>query len=180
LIVRLIGDDEVTVLEILVDDGLSRERIAGPLRVDVSLAEFRNAIHLKPFLIRPLDVDGKPEPRRIVLRSMRGLLDTGPASFSTAASGLMRAVSGEDALAAARTRVVGAPGAKVPAPAPAARKATPRAPPPRASARKPEGPAGREKRPKSLVSFERPVATIEFPEELQKPPLPDPPKPKKG
>jgi hypothetical protein len=70
LVVRLIGDAELTVVELLVDDGASRERIAGPLRVDVSLEEFRAAVAQNTAQLaslRPLE----NTPRRLVLRGIR-------------------------------------------------------------------------------------------------------------
>lgn len=70
LIVRLIGDAELTVVELLADDGASRERIAGPLRVDVALEEFRNAVAQNTAQLASL----KPlenTPRRLVLRGTR-------------------------------------------------------------------------------------------------------------
>ena len=70
LIVRLIGDAELTVVELLSDDGASRERIAGPLRVDVALEEFRAAVAQNTAQLASL----KPlenTPRRLVLRGTR-------------------------------------------------------------------------------------------------------------
>ena len=70
LVVRLIGDAELTVVELLVDDGASRERVAGPLRVDVSLEEFRAAVAQNTAQLASL----KPlenTPRRLVLRGTR-------------------------------------------------------------------------------------------------------------
>jgi hypothetical protein len=70
LIVRLIGDAELTVVELLIDDGASRERIAGPLRVDVPLEEFRGAVAQNSAQLASL----KPEentPRRLLLRGTR-------------------------------------------------------------------------------------------------------------
>ena len=70
LIVRLIGDAELTVVELLVDDGASRERVAGPLRVDVPLEEFRTAVAQNSAQLMSL----KPQentPRRLLLRGTR-------------------------------------------------------------------------------------------------------------
>ena len=178
LVVKLIGDDEVTVLELLVDDGLSRERIAGPLRIDVSLAEFRNAVNIKPELIRPLAPEGKVEARRLVLRSSRDLVgDAAPPSFSAFASGLMRAVSGK-ALGSQRFQAVRAPirvEPEPPKPKPTApRPKPPRPAPPRAAeipVAKPPPP----KRKKSIASFERASRPIEFPEQYRRSKAPDEP-----
>ncbi len=151
--VKLIGDDEITVLELLVDDGMSQERIAGPTRVDVSIAEFRNAVNLRPDLIRPLAATGRIEPRRITLRGSRSRLDeNAPPSFSAFASGLMRAVSGK-ALGSQKLRAVrleNVPARTAPAP-----PATPPRPPP---------PRGK----KSIATYERAAPTIEFPEEYRR------------
>jgi hypothetical protein len=70
LVVRLIGDAELTVVELLSDDGASRERIAGPLRIDVSLEEFRSAIAPSPAELAPL-TPVENAPRRLVLRGTR-------------------------------------------------------------------------------------------------------------
>lgn len=65
--VRLIGDTEVSVLELLVDDGLSHARILGPLRIDVSFAEFARALSAHPELVLPLEIQGGVEERRVEL-----------------------------------------------------------------------------------------------------------------
>jgi hypothetical protein len=70
LMVRLIGDSELTVIELLVDDGASRERIAGPLRVDVSLEEFRAAVAQNTAQLASLKPVENTE-RRLVLRGTR-------------------------------------------------------------------------------------------------------------
>jgi hypothetical protein len=70
LMVRLIGDAELTVVELLIDDGASRERIAGPLRVDVPLEEFRAAIAQNSAQLASL-TSVENSPRRVVLRGTR-------------------------------------------------------------------------------------------------------------
>jgi hypothetical protein len=70
LIVRLIGDAELTVIELLSDDGVSRERIAGPLRVDVALEEFRTAVAQNSAQLASLKAQ-EDTPRRLVLRGIR-------------------------------------------------------------------------------------------------------------
>jgi hypothetical protein len=65
--VRLIGDPEVSVLELLVDDGLSSQRIMGPLRIDVPFDEFRRSLEMHPEFVLPLMVDGDLEDRRVEL-----------------------------------------------------------------------------------------------------------------
>jgi hypothetical protein len=70
LVVRLIGDTELSVLELFVDDGASRERIAGPLRIDVPMDEFGAALARNPGHFVPL-VALERSPRRIELRGTR-------------------------------------------------------------------------------------------------------------
>jgi hypothetical protein len=70
LIVRLIGDAELTVVELMTDDGASRERIAGPLRIDVSLEEFREAVAQNSAQLASLKAI-ENTPRRLVLHGTR-------------------------------------------------------------------------------------------------------------
>lgn len=70
LVVRLIGDTELSVLELLVDDGASRERMVGPLQLDVPLHEFSSALERNPTHFVPL-VALELTPRRIELRGTR-------------------------------------------------------------------------------------------------------------
>jgi hypothetical protein len=56
LCVKLIGDDELAVIELFVDDGFSRERILGPLHLDAPLFEFRRVLELRPDLVAPLAI----------------------------------------------------------------------------------------------------------------------------
>ncbi len=72
LIVRLIGDTELSVLELFADDGVSRERIAGPLRIDVPLAEFADAVVTSPAQFVPLQASERTD-RRFELRGTRDL-----------------------------------------------------------------------------------------------------------
>ncbi|MEZ4225078.1 MAG: hypothetical protein R3B13_29260 [Polyangiaceae bacterium] len=67
--VRVIGDSELSVVEALVDDGLSSQRVVGPLRVDVPFEEFRRAIELHPEFVAPLVLDGMLETRRFELQT---------------------------------------------------------------------------------------------------------------
>lgn len=67
LIVRLIGDTELSVLELLVDDGASRERIAGPLRIDVPLGELVDAVDKNAAQFLPLVASDRTD-RRLELR----------------------------------------------------------------------------------------------------------------
>ena len=100
LVVRLIGDHEVSVLELLVDDGLSRQRIAGPLRVDVPIAEFGEALEREPELYEPL-IATELGARRILLESSASP-PSRTAKPSAFASGLMRAVAGRASSTEAR------------------------------------------------------------------------------
>jgi hypothetical protein len=70
LVVRLIGDSELSVLELFVDDGASRERIAGPLRIDVPIDELGGAIERSPNHFAPL-LAHEHTQRRIELRGTR-------------------------------------------------------------------------------------------------------------
>ncbi|HMR74280.1 MAG TPA: hypothetical protein PKD61_04185, partial [Polyangiaceae bacterium] len=65
--VRLIGDPEISVLELLVDDGLSSQRIMGPVRIDVPFDEFRRSLEMHPEFVLPLMIDGELEDRRVEL-----------------------------------------------------------------------------------------------------------------
>jgi hypothetical protein len=95
LVVRLIGDSELSVLELFVDDGASRERIAGPLRIDVPMDEFgaaieRNAGHFVPLVAH------ERSPRRIELRGTRDhFAQQRKASISAFAVELKREVGGK-------------------------------------------------------------------------------------
>jgi hypothetical protein len=72
LVVRLIGDSELAVLELFVDDGASRERIAGPLRIDVPMDEFVAALDRDRSQLVPL-VAVERSSRRLELRGTRDL-----------------------------------------------------------------------------------------------------------
>jgi hypothetical protein len=82
----------VSVLELLVDDGLSRQRIAGPLRVDVPLDEFTAALDSGPELFEPL-VATELSARRIELESGASPPSRAP-KLTAFSSGLMPAVAG--------------------------------------------------------------------------------------
>jgi hypothetical protein len=70
LVVRLIGDAELSVLELLVDDGVSSERLLPPTQMDVPLAEFSLMLTTHAAELRPLVPREKPTDRRIVLIGM--------------------------------------------------------------------------------------------------------------
>lgn len=82
LFVKLIGDDDLSVLELFVDAGVSRERILGPLRIDVPLKEFRSALSLHPERVQPLAVV-TAEERRVELETTAELRhDSVPPAYS--------------------------------------------------------------------------------------------------
>ena len=90
LVVRLLGDDDLTVLELHVDDGLNATRMLGPVRIDVPFDEFRAALNLRPDVILPLWVEGEIEERRVTLRTTAELRRTSqPPGVSAVASDLM-------------------------------------------------------------------------------------------
>lgn len=93
--VKLIGDPEVSVLEVFVDDGLSRVRLLGPLRIDAPLDEFAAGLRSHAHLILPLVVEGEIEPRRIeLLTSAIGRRTSIPPSFSAVSASLLPMVGG--------------------------------------------------------------------------------------
>jgi hypothetical protein len=95
LVVKLIGDTEVSVIEVFVDDGLSRVRLLGPLRIDAPLGEFGAGLATHAHLILPLVVEGAIEPRRIELRtSAIGRRTSIPPSFSAVSASLLPMVGG--------------------------------------------------------------------------------------
>lgn len=95
LIVKIIGDDEVCVLELFVDDGLTRTRLLGPLKMDTAFREFRAALALHPNLLLPLAVDGAVEERRVELRTTSALRRSSmPPSFSAVSASLLPMVGG--------------------------------------------------------------------------------------
>lgn len=97
LVVKLIGDDDVSVLELFVDDGLSRMRLLGPARIDCAFQEFRVALSLHAALVLPLVVQGQIEERRVELRALSGLRQSSmPPSFSAVSPSLLPLVGGGD------------------------------------------------------------------------------------
>ncbi len=88
--VRLIGDPEVTVLELTVDDGLSSERIMGPVRIDVPFDEFRRSLEMRPEFVLPLVVEGELEERRVELATApQSRHNTVPPAMSVVAESLI-------------------------------------------------------------------------------------------
>lgn len=95
LVVRLVGDHEVTDLELFVDDGMSRSRELGPLRLDVPFRELATAVRLQPQQILPLAVRGSIEERRMELATSPELRrNSVPPSFSAVSASLLPMVSG--------------------------------------------------------------------------------------
>lgn len=144
LIVRMIGDQELSVLELLIDDGVSRERIVAPQRIDVPLDEFVTAVRTNAALLLPLRAL-EATPRRLVLKGTRELRSQRrKASISAFSVDLTRQVS-----------------KSVPPPAPVAV-----APP---QPKRPPVPPPRPPRKKSLASFEKASPILEMPEEIEAP-----------
>lgn len=97
LTVRLIGDSELSVLELLVDDGATVERVLGPLRIDVPLEEFVHEVEHGRAFLAPLRAR-ECTPRRIELRGRPDhQLLARKASISTFATELVQGVSGKPA-----------------------------------------------------------------------------------
>jgi len=87
--VKLIGDDDLSLLELFVDAGLSRERILGPVRIDAPLREFRTALELHPERIAPLSVRSLEE-RRIELETTAELRKNSvPPAYSAVSDSLL-------------------------------------------------------------------------------------------
>jgi len=92
--VRLLAEDERTVLTLLVDDGLITQRLTAPLRIDAPLAEFVHAVRSVPHVLIPLRVHGAVEPGRMTLR--KGTFSQLPKrapSYSALASDLMPGIA---------------------------------------------------------------------------------------
>lgn len=97
LTVRLIGDSELSVLELLVNDGASAERVLGPLRIDVPLDEFVREVEKSRALLAPLRAV-ECTPRRVELRGRPDYtLLARKASISAFATELVQGESGESA-----------------------------------------------------------------------------------
>ncbi len=135
--VRLIGDPDVTVLELTVDDGLSSERIMGPVRIDVPFEEFRRSLEMRPEFVLPLVVEGELEERRVELATApQSRHNTVPPAMSVVAESLIPMV-GEHGreLPPIVSRIPESLAKDRPAPEPAeepeAKKAGPPGPPPR-------------------------------------------------
>jgi hypothetical protein len=70
LMVKLLGDSELTVIELLIDDGASVERMLGPLRIDVPIKEFAVAVERNLAMLAPLEVTER-DGRRLFLKGTR-------------------------------------------------------------------------------------------------------------
>lgn len=89
LAVKLIGDDELAVLELFVDSGFSRERILGPLHVDAPLFEFTRVLELRPELVAPLAVVTLSD-RRVELETTEDLRrNSVPPAYSAVSESLL-------------------------------------------------------------------------------------------
>ncbi len=90
LVVKLIGDAELTVIEALVDDVSTAERVIGPLELNVPFDELLAVVRSSIEVIRPLAVDGVIEPRRVVLRTTAELRRTSmPPAYSAVSDSLL-------------------------------------------------------------------------------------------
>jgi hypothetical protein len=89
LLVKLIGDDDLSVLELFVDDGVSRERILGPLMLDVPLAEFRSALALHPERVHPLAIVNMEERRIELLTTAELRRNSLPPAYSAVSESLL-------------------------------------------------------------------------------------------
>ena len=175
--VRLIGDPEVTVLELTVDDGLSSERIMGPVRIDVPFDEFRRSLELRPEFVLPLVVEGELEERRVELATApRSRHDTVPPAMSVVAESLIPMVGqhGRE-LPPIVSRIPESLTEDAPPPepnqGPAPKKPGPPGPPPR----RPAGQAGAAKLP--LGARRPPPRRRAPPPPPPRMPTPSPPKP---
>jgi hypothetical protein len=89
LAVKLIGDDELAVLELFVDSGFSRERILGPLHLDTPLFEFQRVLELRPDLVAPLAIVSVSD-RRVELETTAELRrNSVPPAYSAVSESLL-------------------------------------------------------------------------------------------
>jgi hypothetical protein len=93
-VVELSSEDDRTTLTLLVDDGLSQERLAGPLVIQAPLFEFSHAVRTSPHVLVPLRLEGDIEASGLTLRRSRmsQLPKRGP-SYSALAIELMPALA---------------------------------------------------------------------------------------
>ncbi len=158
LVIRMIGDSELTVLELLVDDGVAAERMLPPVRMDVPLTELAEYVEKHRRELAPLTYKEPPSERRVVLWGMPehqrahrkqsfSALDT--RLIDAAAGGRVEIEGGTPAVASVAEG--DAPKAEV--------RSNPTSDPP-------------------LAAYDRPSATLEIPEHLRDRPSPTPDKPK--
>jgi hypothetical protein len=126
LLVKLIGDSELTVLELMIDDGASLERMLGPLKLDVPLSEFTSAVQRNRAALLPLEVE-ESDGRRLVLRGLREHRKLArKASISAFDVDLVRGFSSSAAAAKPATTGASETGRKPPGPPPLPRAAAPK------------------------------------------------------
>lgn len=160
LVVRLIGDEDLTVVQLMVDDGVSMERITAPLQITAPLSEFRAAIESNPNTVLPLQLEGDFESRGFTLRGKR---QTGPRrapSYSALAIDLVKGISG------GQVEVTSRPPPRKPAGAGAPKSRNlppPRKQPPASKPGPPPPPSS-----KRLASYAKLPAIIEFPDDPKK------------
>lgn len=146
LVVRLIGDSELTVLELLVDDGVAAERMLPPVRMDVPLAELAKYIDGHRRELAPLTYKEQPSDRRLVLWGMpEHQRQHRKPSFSALDTSLIAQAAGR------RVEIEGGTPAVATAPAP--ERSSPSSDPP-------------------IAAYDRPSATLEIPDHLRDPAAP--------
>lgn len=149
LVVRLIGDSELTVLELLIDDGFSAERVLPPTKLDLPLDELFAVVKAGDPRLANLTPREAPTDRRIVLVGRpEHRRERRKQSLSAFDTSLLAAVSGG-------RRV------EVPGGTPAVK------PPPRApvAAESEEDAAEPEQDADALAHYDRPSAVLEMPED---------------
>ncbi len=182
LVVRLIGDDDVTVMQLMVDDGFSMERMTAPLQITAPFEEFRQAVIHEPNTILPLARDGEIEHRGLTLRRTQTGAPKGPPSFSALDLGLIEGMGGRTTIERAPHRPPALPveedapkAASKPPPLPKDRPKPPPLPAARSAAKQPSRPEPAnlpppKGKPHRLASYAKMPAIIEFPKDLKKKP----------
>lgn len=98
LVVKLIGDSELAVLELLVDDGFSAERILGPVCFNAPLGEFAAEVQVRGRQLAPLALAEPLSDRRVVLRGRPAYArEHRAASLSAFDTALLKGMSGHPA-----------------------------------------------------------------------------------
>jgi hypothetical protein len=82
--IDLVGDEQVTVVEVLEDAGGVRERIFPPLALQVPLAEFTRAVQRVPHMIEPLEVVAASKRRMSLVGSLEDRMEASSPQISAA------------------------------------------------------------------------------------------------